>query len=604
MKANKPVVLLLVISLLSICCNLFAKVDTLWPLLEKAPVVDILSLGADPTGVSNSTTAFVNAVARAKSNEAWLLIPNGHFKLATDSLTLDVNTLILGELDGLGSTTINVESNVEITGGTLDGVRLEARGEDNVKIHNVTIKAVSKSGVGLYAVTNSEVTGCTITSVTYDASATAADGVFLGGCSNVVVEGNTISNFRRIGIVSDSYPGSLTAASDNIKILKNTIFNANNSDDSSSEYNAAWWAENTNNIIVDGNICTDICGNAGQTEGRAIGCKVSSCYAPCIQKIVNNVIDDSIIVGNPNGPNYPSIIMEGNVFDGGNRVTIPVSSQNNFAFLSIGNNTFRNYATGTSVLTSSILLGVNTSTATMSQAIVDIKGNTFDVTHTGDSAHVMIYGTFAPRALTIENQDNIYVAKVGTSVDTGSKLSIKGGSAYLGTSSGSYTLAGYELVDIDGCTILDGYLGGGKNTKVKNAVIPVDSSVVVPSNSDMTITGSTFVQGVAHYGGATSSLIITDSLFTGVTSSTSGHACFSSNGSSTGTSNDLLRIKGCTFVAPPSIVGDVYAVGANGNAPSHVILDNNIFDIPDVSNFTDILTATTSNNIAFDQFDN
>lgn len=604
MKMNKPAVLLLVISLLFTCCNLFAKVDTSWPLLSKTPVVDILSLGADSTGVLDCTTSFVNAVARAKLNEAWLIIPYGHFKLATDSITLDVNTLILGELEGLGNTTLNVGSNVEIIGGTLDGVRLESRNKDNVRIHKVTIKAVSKSGVGLYAVTDSEVIGCNIASVTYDAATTAADGIFLGGCTDVVVEGNTISNFRRIGIVSDSYPGSITAASDNIKILKNTIFNANNSDDSSSEYNAAWWTENTNNVIIEGNICTDICGNPGQTEGRAIGCKVSSCYAPCIQKVVNNVIDDSIIVGNPSGPNYPSIIVEGNVFDGGNRVTIPVSSQNNFAFLSIGNNTFRNYATGTSVLTSSILLGVNISTATMSQAIVDIKGNTFDVTHTEDSAHVMIYGTFAPRALTIENQDNIYIAKVGTSVDTGSRLSIKGGSAYLGTSSGYYALAGYELVDINGCTILGGYLGGGKNTKVKNAVIPADSSIVVPSNSDMTITGSTFVQGVAHYGGATSSLIITDSLFTGVTSSTSGHACFSSNGSSTGTSNDLLRIKGCTFVAPPNIVGDVYAVGTNGNAPSHVILDNNIYDIPNVSNFTDIPTATTSNNIPFDQFDN
>lgn len=97
------------------------------------------------------------------------------------------------------------------------------------------------------------------------ADAKFADGIFVSGINNVVIESNNISNIKRIGIVVERvYDKNLNQniINDNIFILNNHITNANGC--RGTEYNAGIWVEgahgnnesdvfSSNSVIIKGN---------------------------------------------------------------------------------------------------------------------------------------------------------------------------------------------------------------------------------------------------------------------------------------------------------------------------------------------------------------
>jgi parallel beta-helix repeat protein len=206
-------------------------------------------------------------------------------------------------------------TDITIEGLTIDGNNL-CRGvfltnAHRSRVHRCTIKNCKDSGIAVFDSDDVEVSECAISNVRYEvvpSTGAPADGIYFAGCQRGVIRNNRISDFRRIGIVSES-DGS--TKSYKVRIVENTISNGNNCDDSTTEYNAGIWVENTNGATVASNRIYSMGGNSGQTSGRIYGMvAVGGSEAPsseCVMVMGNHI---SVWTGSAN-PASVAVYMTG-----------------------------------------------------------------------------------------------------------------------------------------------------------------------------------------------------------------------------------------------------------------------------------------------------
>lgn len=241
--------------------------------------------GVDLTGTTDSTTGMNNAEAAAFARGAILTIPAGSMILYTGSFNTRVSvegngstikqnssTTIAGNVagtvvaaaSGLTFTRLTVDSNLKNTGFAADG-------KNDLMFRECKAMNCLNLGFGIYGGDHVELWGCTATNVRYyqtGVAGGAADPFYFGGCTRSRWIGCIASNFRRIGFVSE---GNGPVKSNQIQAWFCLASNANNCDDSTTEYNAGMWAENTNSVDWMYCIATDISTGVGQTSGRVVG---------------------------------------------------------------------------------------------------------------------------------------------------------------------------------------------------------------------------------------------------------------------------------------------------------------------------------------------
>jgi len=141
-------------------------------------------------------------------------------------------------------------------------------GAHRCTIENVKVYNCASAGISTYLSNDVTVNECYVSGVVYETGGTSADGIYFGGCKRGVAIDNMVTDFRRIGIVSES---DGTVKSYDTHVIGNKVWYAHDCDDSTTEYNAAIWFENTNGGVIAHNEAWDIAGNPGQTSGRVNG---------------------------------------------------------------------------------------------------------------------------------------------------------------------------------------------------------------------------------------------------------------------------------------------------------------------------------------------
>lgn len=152
-----------------------------------------------------------------------------------------------------------VDANVKSTGFTADAI-------SNVTWRDCEAVNCINAGFNAFDADNLLWDRCKASNIRYGTTS-PADGFYVGGCTRSSWVDCVASDFRRIGFVSESNTGK----SDFIVAQRCQAFNANNCDDSATEYNAAFWFENTNNVNCIDCIGYSLAGNSGQTSGRVRG---------------------------------------------------------------------------------------------------------------------------------------------------------------------------------------------------------------------------------------------------------------------------------------------------------------------------------------------
>jgi hypothetical protein len=235
-------------------------------------------------GAADDTAALIAAEAVAYTSGRSLFFPGGTY-------CFDGTFTTRVSIEGSGATIKQTQSAVSLN-NTLGAV---AAGADGIVISGLTVDGGLKTsgftsdgrsyityrecvasncvniGFGNFNGSRIDVWSCRATGIRYNATGVAgraADGFYFGGCTRSRWIGCGADDFRRIGFVSESNGATKSAQ---IQALFCLASNANNCDDSTTEYNSGFWAENTNSI--DWLYCTasDIATGVGQTSGRVTG---------------------------------------------------------------------------------------------------------------------------------------------------------------------------------------------------------------------------------------------------------------------------------------------------------------------------------------------
>lgn len=573
----------LLILFLLIGCVCGAQTRPHWLDIAGAPLIDIRQYGAVDGGVVNCNAAIVAANSAAVASGGTILIPNGNYYIGSTTITISKNLISMGTLTG-DDCILAIASGVRVRGGTYTGVRFQTYQKTNILIEDATISGVTKWGIGLYETTYSTVRDCNISGITYEATLLAADGIYMGTCTHVDIIGNTISNFRRIGITAD-------INSDYIRITGNNVSNANNCDDSATEWNGGIWAESVNNVTVADNDISDITGNAGQTSGRVRGMTVAGNHtATGTQSITNNVIDGLLNVGNSAAlPSYANVIVSGNTFTNTTAAEQAISCIGAMQSLTIEKNAFNGFA-GTNIQFSTIMVGTNI--ATLTQDLVVINDNVFNTTHTGGAADVFIFASYPPKKMVISNCKKVQYGAAFKTAATGTFLIVEN-STISGPAS-PYAMTNFSDMRFNKCV-----MGGIAVESSANGITSISNS----SLSSITATSrasSTFELLNCNISGSILSAMATDStlIVDGCIISGFGAGGGSGGGILTNfenTTRTRVFVRGTTFLKPAASSG--LAIIKNGYAPTNVFTHGNYYNYP-VASFTDLVGTHTAN-VAF-----
>ena len=244
--------------------------------------VSVKDFGAVGNGIASDTTAINSAETYAYSVGAVLYFPEGDYNylgsfvsrvsiFGNGATILQVRTDVTTDatagtirLDGTGLYCMNmsVNSNFKCAGFSIDG-------ESNCKFIGCKAFNCVFAGFNCYNGQTCSYENCYANDIRYENAGVAADGFYFGGGQDNLVFSSMVENFRRIGFVSE---GNGAAKSSNISFINCIAKNANNCDNSATEYNAAFWLENTNSGTVKNFHGYELSGNAGQTSGRVYGC--------------------------------------------------------------------------------------------------------------------------------------------------------------------------------------------------------------------------------------------------------------------------------------------------------------------------------------------
>ncbi len=234
-------------------------------------------------GVADDTAGLDAAEDAAFASGRALLIPGGTY-LYNGQFAVRCNVTAYGATikqtagavvtsNAAGLVTVGADD-VTIVGLNLD-CNLKSTGFAGTSRARVQLRSCKASncinlGFGFYDSDQILISECRASNIRYSATGAtglAADGFYFGGCTRSKWVNCYADNFRRIGFVSE---GSL-AKGNQIQALFCVATNANNCDDSLSEYNAGFWAENTNSIDWLYCIASGIASGTGQTSGRVAG---------------------------------------------------------------------------------------------------------------------------------------------------------------------------------------------------------------------------------------------------------------------------------------------------------------------------------------------
>jgi hypothetical protein len=281
------------------------------PATKKAANTTYINAGsyASGNGRTDDTAGIIRAEAAAHAANLPLLFPSGKTFLYSGTFNTRVSLLGYGAtlkqrsstFDGRVATVrLNALTNVYVKGLTIDSInkRIGILIEGCIGTQITDVIAINNVNQGFANYANDDTTyqGCKAIHVRYNFTSVpqaggAADGFGFFGCSNVTAIDCRAEDVRRIGFVADS---NGTDVCDQVTFLRCYTFNANHCDDSTTEYNGAFWCENTNNFSATDCTGDNISSGVGQTSGRVIGLIISNGQTgPCAItvagcKILNN----------------------------------------------------------------------------------------------------------------------------------------------------------------------------------------------------------------------------------------------------------------------------------------------------------------------------
>lgn len=247
-------------------------------------------------GVADDTVALRAAESAAFAAKSILLMPSGTtylfsgtfqprvtvvgwgatLKQKDTSANAGLSTLLMSSASGVALVGLKVDSQSKRSGIKLDTC-------NNVDLYGTFSTNLMFGGHQFYSCSNINVQKCKSTNIIYDPSGSAADGFYARTSRNILFRDCRAESFRRIGFVSE---GDSTTKSDHIKWQSCWAKDASNCDDSATEYNAAFWAENTNNCTMVDCVGENIASGIGQSSNR-VGVFVLGGFqnAACLQVI-------------------------------------------------------------------------------------------------------------------------------------------------------------------------------------------------------------------------------------------------------------------------------------------------------------------------------
>lgn len=254
----------------------------------------LTDLGANPRmspwlavgdGVADDTAALVAAEAAAFAAGATLVLPAGRVFAFNGVFSTRVSILGYGArikqtqvaVDGSGA---NATVKITASGVTIRGLTVDSNfkrggfsgdGMSDVMLQDCVALNCVNAGFIFYLGNNIQAWRCKASDIRYfevPSTGDPADGFYFGGCTNSQWVSCAAENFRRIGFVSE---GNGATKSAGIRALFCRATDANNCDDSTTEFNAGFWAENTNSVDWLYCVADRIAGNTGQTNGRVVG---------------------------------------------------------------------------------------------------------------------------------------------------------------------------------------------------------------------------------------------------------------------------------------------------------------------------------------------
>ena len=250
-----------------------------YSMIEAAPI-NVADYGAVGDGVANDTASLIAAEAAAYAAGMVLYVPAGTYNFngawtvrvnlygygakiqeTATTYSANVTAVIIVGAGGIVIQGIAVDGNLYRTGFSSDGF-------DGFTLRDCVAKRCINGGYMNYYGDNILLDRCYAEDIRYQPANAPSDGFIFVGCTRSTWRNCEANNFRRIGFVSE---GDATNKSDEILALRCIAHNANNCDDSATEYNTAFWAENTNSIDWVDCVGYDIAGNPGQASGRVRG---------------------------------------------------------------------------------------------------------------------------------------------------------------------------------------------------------------------------------------------------------------------------------------------------------------------------------------------
>jgi len=248
--------------------------------------------GAKGDGSTDDTAALVLAEAAAFTAGKSLYLPEGIYRhggvwqvrVSIHGYGATIRQVATGLITSANHATVRYNSarDVSVLGLSINGNAtrggLAFEGCINARVIDVSTTNTVAFGIALYLQTAAKLERCSARAIRYNKTAVpsaggSADGFYHGGCEGITYSDCLAEDFRRIGFVSESANGVKSAR---IRYSRCSARNGNNSDDSSTEYNAGFWVENTNGVEFTDCTATAMAGNAGQTRGRVVGMTVAA----------------------------------------------------------------------------------------------------------------------------------------------------------------------------------------------------------------------------------------------------------------------------------------------------------------------------------------
>lgn len=246
--------------------------------------ISVRDFGAKGDGSTDDTAAFVAAETAALAQGRQLHVPSGTYCINGQwtvrvhvhgyGATIKQTQASVSSSNAFGTVTIAADD-ITINGLSVDaGLKTSGftgDGKSRLTLRDCKASNCVNLGFGFYGGTDVVLWNCRASNVRYAVTPSTgepADPFFFGGCTRSRWISCVAEDFRRIGFVADAN-GSTKCQQ--IQAIFCTARNANNCDDSTTEYNGGFWAENTNSVDWLYCVATDIAGNAGQTSGRVVG---------------------------------------------------------------------------------------------------------------------------------------------------------------------------------------------------------------------------------------------------------------------------------------------------------------------------------------------